>query len=255
MVFGLLTFIHQCLAGKNGDLSGREAIAQMSFHCMSNKRTVFKGEQIQISYSEDRCIRAQQCEIRRSAVFDRGEDPWIDPNGSNPDEIAETIRFCPSGALKYRRLDGEPQEKPPRETTCKVRPNGPYELRGDIRLYGENEQLLGRETRLLLCRCGQSKSKPYCDNSHRKTGFRDDANSTEYNQAIRPNFSTHVQIHCQPDGPYEFRGTLTVLNPRQQWTVREEGKLCRCGQSKRKPFCDDSHKFAFFRSANDRGDD
>jgi CDGSH-type Zn-finger protein len=29
------------------------------------------------------------------------------------------------------------------------------------------------DTRLALCRCGQSHNKPFCDNTHRDVGFED----------------------------------------------------------------------------------
>lgn len=66
-----------------------------------------------------------------------------------------------------------------------VRPNGPYRVEGDIPLvrktqvvseYGEPltwEKVQTYETHhpYLLCRCGASKNKPFCDASHRNVAF------------------------------------------------------------------------------------
>ncbi len=60
--------------------------------------------------------------------------------------------------------------------TIKVRENGPYRVDGD-----ENEVVVidwnGHEyaiTRrpIALCRCGGSTTKPFCDGTHSKIGFR-----------------------------------------------------------------------------------
>jgi len=55
----------------------------------------------------------------------------------------------------------------------KVRDNGPYKVTGPIRLVdveGGVWELPAGEA-VALCRCGQSHTKPFCDASHRSTGF------------------------------------------------------------------------------------
>jgi CDGSH-type Zn-finger protein len=49
--------------------------------------------------------------------------------------------------------------------------DGPLLVVGEIEVAREDGTL---ETlpRATLCRCGQSQVKPFCDNSHLKTGFR-----------------------------------------------------------------------------------
>jgi CDGSH-type Zn-finger protein len=53
------------------------------------------------------------------------------------------------------------------------RDNGPYRVAGPIALVdvdgGRWEVPEGRT--VLLCRCGQSADKPFCDSSHRTSGF------------------------------------------------------------------------------------
>lgn len=56
----------------------------------------------------------------------------------------------------------------------KVRENGPYKITGDVRLIDAdgNEFDLPDDGRpLALCRCGRSKTKPFCDKTHSQIGF------------------------------------------------------------------------------------
>jgi len=58
------------------------------------------------------------------------------------------------------------------EVEIKVRDRGPYKVTGPIRLIDAdgNEFPIEGET-VVLCRCGQSRTKPFCDASHRAAGF------------------------------------------------------------------------------------
>ncbi len=59
-------------------------------------------------------------------------------------------------------------------TTIIVKSNGSIKVEGDFELYdmqGNKFDLNGR-TRISLCRCGESKDKPFCDSTHRTCGFR-----------------------------------------------------------------------------------
>jgi CDGSH-type Zn-finger protein len=54
----------------------------------------------------------------------------------------------------------------------KVRDNGPYKVTGPVRLVdaGGNAWTLENGS-IVLCRCGQSASKPFCDGTHKASGF------------------------------------------------------------------------------------
>jgi CDGSH-type Zn-finger protein len=90
---------------------------------------------------------------------------------ATPDEIAEVIKRCPSGALQYERLDGGPGEARPREVSVRFVPNGPAYVRTLVVLRDAGGKVIFQSTRIALCRCGASKNKPFCDNSHLETGF------------------------------------------------------------------------------------
>jgi CDGSH-type Zn-finger protein len=55
-----------------------------------------------------------------------------------------------------------------------VRPNGPYIVEGDVELIDPTgaKADLGGSQRVVLCRCGGSVKKPYCDGTHSKLGFQ-----------------------------------------------------------------------------------
>jgi CDGSH-type Zn-finger protein/truncated hemoglobin YjbI len=52
-----------------------------------------------------------------------------------------------------------------------VTTDGPYRLEGPIELVDHLGALIERERPALLCRCGRSKTKPFCDDSHLAAGF------------------------------------------------------------------------------------
>lgn len=58
--------------------------------------------------------------------------------------------------------------------TIKVRENGPYRVDGDdvtlIDWNGNEYQIAKRP--FALCRCGASTTKPFCDRTHSKIGFK-----------------------------------------------------------------------------------
>jgi CDGSH-type Zn-finger protein len=65
------------------------------------------------------------------------------------------------------------QAAEPTEVVIKVRDSGPYKVTGPVRLVdvdGAEWQLPAGES-IVLCRCGHSRSKPFCDRSHRDAGF------------------------------------------------------------------------------------
>jgi CDGSH-type Zn-finger protein len=58
-------------------------------------------------------------------------------------------------------------------TVFKVNAGGPLEVRGPFRIKGSDGRILEREEPVFFCRCGNSSNKPFCDGSHKRTGFSD----------------------------------------------------------------------------------
>jgi|SRR4051812_46389744 CDGSH-type Zn-finger protein len=58
------------------------------------------------------------------------------------------------------------------EVTIEARPNGPYVVTGTVELRDTNGTVLPTQARVVLCRCGASTTKPFCDGTHSKIGFQ-----------------------------------------------------------------------------------
>ena len=68
-------------------------------------------------------------------------------------------------------------EAPTAPLRLKVMDDGALQLRGDLSqirvVDGDGQPFnFGERRTVLLCRCGQSQDKPFCDSSHLRTGFR-----------------------------------------------------------------------------------
>lgn len=133
---------------------------------------VYGDERIEVQWEPRLCIHVKNCVRRLGGVFDPERRPWIDVSAAEADEIAETVLSCPTGALHFRRLDGGRQEEPADPPTVVPARNGPLFLRGRFRIEDADGGLVREDTRLALCRCGQSANKPFCDGSHRRVGFK-----------------------------------------------------------------------------------
>jgi CDGSH-type Zn-finger protein len=62
-----------------------------------------------------------------------------------------------------------------------VRNDGPLRVEGDfeiVDMQGQAYGLAGRTT-IALCRCGHSANKPFCDGSHKVSGFQDQQQARE----------------------------------------------------------------------------
>lgn len=81
------------------------------------------------------------------------------------------------------------------QTTITIRENGPYLVRGPVRLLdsdGVTYQLSG--TAIALCRCGASTTKPFCDGTHSRIGFEaaERAVADERRSSRRPSGRAHA---------------------------------------------------------------
>jgi CDGSH-type Zn-finger protein/uncharacterized Fe-S cluster protein YjdI len=238
----------------------------------------YVDERIDVSYDAPRCIHAAECVHRLPAVFDTQRRPWILPSGGDADAIAAVVARCPTGALHATRLDGGPAEAVPDENVIVPKPNGPLYVRGQLHLRAADVDLTLDDVRIALCRCGQSRNKPFCDNSHRDAGFRDlgtipgavarsddsagsntgsnagSSTATGDARAVAITDATDTRsplsIVASPDGPLAIEGSFTLrTSDGSAQHVAMKATLCRCGASSRKPFCNGSHRRIGFRSA------
>ena len=63
----------------------------------------------------------------------------------------------------------------------RIRNNGPLLVEGEVTIVDAADRPfgLGGRTTVGLCRCGHSGNKPFCDGSHRTSGFADEASARD----------------------------------------------------------------------------
>jgi CDGSH-type Zn-finger protein len=62
------------------------------------------------------------------------------------------------------------------EVTITVRRNGPYKIVGPVTIVDSEglEFEVPAGDGIVLCRCGRSATKPFCDSTHKRAGFAAD---------------------------------------------------------------------------------
>ena len=198
-----------------------------------------EGEKLTLVYEGKRCIHARFCVTGAPNVFLANvQGPWIHPDAMDVERLADIAHACPSGAIKYERKDGRPNESAPPVNLVAVREAGPYAVRGDMQINGVSDGF-----RATLCRCGASKNKPYCDGSHHEIGFSASGEpATGSETAMLAERDGPLQIEPQINGPLQIRGNLEITSGTGRVVARiTSTRLCRCGGSQNKPFCDGTH--------------
>lgn len=133
------------------------------------------------------------------------------------------------------------------ENRIKVRANGPLLCTGEVEVYAADGQLLEKSDDLVLCRCGHSGNKPFCDGSHRAAGFEDSGIFSGIESDALDNESGPLEITVRRNAMLIARGAMVIACADGSGEVtRNKAALCRCGHSANKPLCDGSHKACGF---------
>jgi CDGSH-type Zn-finger protein/uncharacterized Fe-S cluster protein YjdI len=205
-----------------------------------------EGEALTLLYDGKKCIHARFCVTGAPRVFLANvKGPWIHPDAVPVETLVEIAHVCPSGAIEYRRKDGHADEVPPPVNLIATREAGPYAVRGDLRLDGQAGHF-----RATLCRCGASKNKPYCDSSHHEVGFSASGEPPTGKADMLEVRDGPLAIDPETDGPLQVRGNLEITSGTGRVVARvQQARLCRCGGSQTKPFCDGTHQRIGFKSS------
>lgn len=159
---------------------------------MSNKndREYSNGE-ITVFWKPDACIHSTVCFMKLRKVFDPTKRPWVNMQGATTQEIITIVEQCPTDALTWkwnRNLTSAEKEElnskpvgeemvptpvvPPTSVTeITIIENGPVLIKGKFKMSKTSGEQIKTTEQIALCRCGSSKNKPFCDGSHRTTGF------------------------------------------------------------------------------------
>ena len=202
-------------------------------------------DEMTLHFDPKRCIHSRQCVLNAPQVFLANvEGPWLHPENDSVEHLVHVAMSCPSGAITYQRKDGGQDEPAPKINYIFIRENGPYAVGATLNIEGQPSMF-----RATLCRCGQSKNKPFCDNSHIEAGF--EASGEPPSRESEPLQERGGTLHVNPlvDGPLRISGPVEICCGTGRTVDRTEAAaLCRCGASQNKPFCDGSHRKVGFKS-------
>lgn len=207
--------------------------------------TTVEGKDLILSYNGQRCFHSRHCVLEASSVFLANvEGDWLLPDAMPSADLRGVCHNCPSGAITYEPKGSTPGEPVPEVNTVKLRENGPYAFRAVLKIDGKAEGF-----RAALCRCGASKNKPFCDGSHKLIGFH--AAGEPDTRGSKPLEIRDGELVIEPevDGPLQVSGNLEICSGTGRTIDRVTGaRLCRCGGSSTKPFCDNTHLRIGFKS-------
>ena len=208
----------------------------------------YPGKSATVAWHGRLCIHIGECGRAKGDLFVGGGKPWCEPDVASDDEVFDVVLRCPTGALTVDYAHGSRKETADPVNTVHVAYNGPLFVRGDLDIEGAPEGADGLKFRAALCRCGMSKNKPFCDNSHEEAGFKDYGAVGESGDA-EVGTGGPLTIKAAKDGPLLISGNVTISGGagRTSWQGKRAA-LCRCGHSANKPFCDGAHKAAGFTS-------
>lgn len=208
-------------------------------------KEVVKSESVTIEFDSARCIHSRNCVLAHPDVFvPNVVGEWIHPERATPAEALEIAHNCPSGAIQSKRPDRSSMEKAPIVNLVHIRENGPLAFHAPLTVAGVDEGF-----RLTLCRCGASKNKPFCDQSHIAAGFIATGEPAAQDSEALAQRDGPLTIDPTHNGPLHVTGALEVVTGTGKTINRvTDAWLCRCGHSANKPYCDGSHERVGFNS-------
>lgn len=132
------------------------------------RRQLFQGTGMILSDDNSLCAGFEFCD-RFGGVWDeinQTADPAIS------EQLKKQIPLCPSGRLQYLLKRGEKPQEIKYEPMIAAIPDGPVWVLGGIPIEAPDGFTYEARNRQLLCRCGQSKNKPFCDGTHWDIKFK-----------------------------------------------------------------------------------
>jgi len=137
-----------------------------------------------------------------------GQGTWDLTEGSDhPGKRKKAVRQagnCPSGRLVvYDKKTGKPIE-PEFEPSLSVTEHpqkgvsGPVWVKGGVPIVSADGSVYEIRNRVTLCRCGQSRNKPFCDGSHITARFTDGDKSLKRRRKHRTGNHQLLVRRCNP---------------------------------------------------------
>lgn len=154
------------------NFNGQETAGRKEYLKQAGK---LSGPELDLYDAPELCSSARFCHL------DGGT--WENvKNSDNPEAKESAIKSacnCPSGRLtvfdkkakKFLETEFESSIGVTEDPQAGV--SGPLWLKGGVKLVSADGVNYELRNRITLCRCGQSRCKPFCDGSHLEAGFND----------------------------------------------------------------------------------
>lgn len=127
---------------------------------------VYEGQGIQMTDDESLCA---------GSFCDPFGSVWGELEEDYDEKIRERterqIKNCPSGRLQYFVNGKGPVEDETKPEIAAI-PDGPLRILGGIPVEAPDGFVYPVRNRVLLCRCGHSRNKPFCDGTHASINFK-----------------------------------------------------------------------------------
>lgn len=163
---------------------------------MNGQDKQYRNEEITVFWKPSKCVHATICFRELIEVFNPRKRPWVNMNGAPTGKIIEVVNKCPTQALSFKynsdvivhkadNNSGNQDEITPEDIRLKdkeeifavakisVMKNGPILVEGEFTIIGHDGDELNPKLMTSFCRCGYTRSQPFCDGTHRKAGFRE----------------------------------------------------------------------------------
>lgn len=154
------------------DFHGDETASKANFE---DRAELLSGPELEMM-DDHRCAFARFCHRTAGTAWElikQSDDPLL------KEEAIKAANECPAGRLVAVEKDGtaiEPEygpeivvlQDPERGVSCGIF------VKGGIPLQGGNGSLYERRNRMVLCRCGESVNKPFCDATHVHIKYQDE---------------------------------------------------------------------------------
>ena len=209
----------------------------------------YSGRAITVSFEPGRCIHAAECVKGLPGVFNPDRKPWVEPDAAQADAIAAVVQRCPTGALHYTMAESDRAEAAPATNSVRIACGGPIYIHAKTTWVDGAGKIIVADTRMALCRCGESENKPFCDGRHNAAGFSDPGTVAQDPGNANQAATGDLEIRVVTDGPLLCAGRFEIMDGAgASRGSRESAALCRCGQSENKPFCDGTHSKVGFKA-------
>lgn len=150
---------------------GTEQASREPYH---NRVEILEGPDLDL-LDDDRCAYARFCHRQEGNAWELTQ--WSDDPGLKSEAIIAAYQ-CPTGRLVAREKDGyeiDPEypesieilQDPQERVSCGIF------VKGGIPIESSDGFVYERRNRVVLCRCGESTIKPFCDASHITCKYRD----------------------------------------------------------------------------------